>query len=473
MAHSHDDVGWLKTVDQYYLGSNRRGWDGWEENQRAGVQYVLDTVVQELSMDPDKKYIQVETAFFWRWWQEQDEETQQLVSDLVNQGQLEFTGGGWSMNDEGASHYSGIVDNMVHGLRTLNDTFGSCAAPKVGWQIDPFGHSKEQANLFAKMGFDGLFFARLDWRDKETRMENMMMEMVWESSQDMGDSSDLFTGVLYDHYGPPSGFCWDLICNDAPIMDSDHVDNNIENRTDVFLAYIAKQAEHYRSNNIMLTMGMDFNYQAAHAWFMNLDKLINIIPQVNNSINIFYSTPACYLKSLHDVDMFWPTKQDDFFPYASDPHAYWSGYFSSRPTSKYMIRQTERMFKVLSQLMIFSKENTESLEFLEDTVGVVQHHDAVTGTERQHVADNYANRMYKGVRNAASRSNLTSVIWDMDMVEEEEGRLFICPMLNISKCPVSASFDTELTVNIYNQLARERSYYARIPVVAATYTVST
>ena len=60
---------------------------------------------------------------------------------------------------------------------------------------------------------------------------------------------------------------------------------------------------------------------------------------------------------------------------------------------------------------------------------------------------------------------------DRDMVEED--RLFICPMLNISKCPVSASFDTELTVNIYNQLARERSYYARIPVVAATYTVST
>ena len=116
MAHSHDDVGWLKTVDQYYLGSNRRGWDGWEENQRAGVQYVLDTVVQELSMDPDKKYIQVETAFFWRWWQEQDEETQQLVSDLVNQGQLEFTGGGWSMNDEAAAHYHAIIDQMSLGL---------------------------------------------------------------------------------------------------------------------------------------------------------------------------------------------------------------------------------------------------------------------------------------------------------------------------------------------------------------------
>ena len=135
-----------------------------------------------------------------------------------------------------------------------------------------------------------------------------------------------------------------------------------------------------------------------------------------------------------------------------------------------MIRQTERMFKVLSQLMILNDESRESLNFLEETVGVVQHHDAVTGTERQHVADNYANRMYKGVRNAASRSNLTTVIWDGDL--EDDDRLYICPMLNISKCPVSASFDTELTVNIYNQLARDRSYYVRIPVTLATYSVS-
>merc|ERR1719402_474088 len=71
VAHSHDDVGWLKTVDQYFQGSNRRGWS-WE-TQRAGVQYTIDTVVQELAMDPEKKFIQVETAFFWRWWREQDE----------------------------------------------------------------------------------------------------------------------------------------------------------------------------------------------------------------------------------------------------------------------------------------------------------------------------------------------------------------------------------------------------------------
>lgn len=51
-------------------------------------------------------------------------------------------------------------------------------------------------------------------------------------------------------------------------------------------------------------------------------------------VNAFYSTPSCYLKSLYDTNISWPTKNDDFFPYASDPHSFWTGYFTSRPTLK-------------------------------------------------------------------------------------------------------------------------------------------
>ena len=34
------------------------------------------------------RYIQVETAFFWRWWNEQDQQMKDLVHELVNAGQL-------------------------------------------------------------------------------------------------------------------------------------------------------------------------------------------------------------------------------------------------------------------------------------------------------------------------------------------------------------------------------------------------
>lgn len=36
VSHTHDDVGWLKTVDQYFYGSN-------SDKQEATVQYVLGT----------------------------------------------------------------------------------------------------------------------------------------------------------------------------------------------------------------------------------------------------------------------------------------------------------------------------------------------------------------------------------------------------------------------------------------------
>ena len=105
------------------------------------------------------------------------------------------------MNDEAAAHYNSIVDQMTWGHRRLQDTFGMCGVPKVGWQIDPFGHSREQANLFAQMGFDGVFFARLDYADHDIRRKNKTMEMIWQGSDDLGKEADIFTHAMDMGYG--------------------------------------------------------------------------------------------------------------------------------------------------------------------------------------------------------------------------------------------------------------------------------
>ena len=68
----------------------------------------------------------------------------------------------------------------------MNDTLGKCARPKIGWQIDPFGHSREQASMFAQMGYDGLLFGRLDYQDKSLRMKNKTPEMIWHGSPSLG-----------------------------------------------------------------------------------------------------------------------------------------------------------------------------------------------------------------------------------------------------------------------------------------------
>ena len=73
--------------------------------------------------------------------------------------------------------------------------------------------------------------------------------------------------------------------------------------------------------------------------------------QAKFGINILYSTPSCYLKSLHEAkEMKWNVKTDDFFPYASDPHAYWTGYFTSRSTLKGMIRESNSLLQACKQI---------------------------------------------------------------------------------------------------------------------------
>lgn len=69
--------------------------------------------------------------------------------------------------------------------------FGSEVRPRIGWQIDPFGHSREQASIFAQMGFDGLFFARLDHQDKSKRFENKATEFVWKGSPSLGTCKEI------------------------------------------------------------------------------------------------------------------------------------------------------------------------------------------------------------------------------------------------------------------------------------------
>lgn len=42
------------------------------------------------------------------------------------------------------------------------------------------------ASIFAQMGYDGLFFGRLDHEDKVSRMESRKPEFVWHGSANLG-----------------------------------------------------------------------------------------------------------------------------------------------------------------------------------------------------------------------------------------------------------------------------------------------
>lgn len=43
--------------------------------------------------------------------------------------------------------------------------------------------------------------------------------------------SDIFTGALYNEYANPTGFCFDILCDDEPIIDDENSpDYNIDKK---------------------------------------------------------------------------------------------------------------------------------------------------------------------------------------------------------------------------------------------------
>ena len=85
---------------------------------------------------------------------------------------------------------------------------------------------------------------------------------------------------------------------------------------------------------------------------------------------------------------------------------------------------------------------------------VTQHHDAVTGTEKQYVTEDYHIRLDNSVQNfldcASEQANI------------EIGQ-YNCPLLNISQCDATEN-KKSFYISVYNPLPRNRSWVIRVPI---------
>ena len=56
-------------------------------------------------------------------------------------------------------------------------------------------------------------------------------------------------------------------------------------------------ALHFKSNNLMHTLGEDFQFANSRMWFKNFDKLIKYInDRPEYGVKLIYSTPGAYIK---------------------------------------------------------------------------------------------------------------------------------------------------------------------------------
>ncbi|KAJ6375289.1 hypothetical protein OIU77_000302 [Salix suchowensis] len=233
------------------------------------------------------------------------------------------------------------------------------------------------------------------------------------------------------------------------------------------------QANITRTNHVMWTMGTDFKYQYAHTWYKQMDKFIHYVNQ-DGRVNALYSTPSIYTDAKYATNESWPLKTDDFFPYADIVNAYWTGYFTSRPALKGYVRKMSGYYLAARQLEFFkgrskASPNTDSLA---DALSLAQHHDAVSGTSKQHVANDYAKRLAIGYVEAEEvvGESLSCIAESASKggCKGPTNKFQQCLLLNISYCPpseVDLSKGKSLVVVVYNSLGWKREDVIRIPVI--------
>ena len=259
VPHTHDDVGWRKTVEQYYYGYNTT-------MERCGsVHEILTTSIQALTENQARTFTYAEMKFFSMWWYNQTDSMKDTVRFLIQNKQLTFVNGGWCMHDEATTHFVGMIDQTTLGHQFLLQELG--VIPVTGWQLDPFGHSSTHAKLLIHAaGMDAVYFGRIDYQDLLLRRNESRCEGLWNPNGNAGQEKDdeqadstIFwglTGSYGGNYNPPPGFCFDVLCDDEPLVGANTT--RLLQRVDDFLKEIKVQSDQTRDNHIMLTFGEDF-----------------------------------------------------------------------------------------------------------------------------------------------------------------------------------------------------------------------
>ncbi len=137
IPHSHVDVGWYLTVDQYYQG-------GYWSNRC--VICILNNMLKSLKANDKRTFIFGEMVYFKRWYDDLEPTDKEYVKQLIKEQRLEIINGGWVMNDEATAIYQDIINQIRIGLDFVFLEFG--IRPRTAYYIDSFGHSLTNVIVF-------------------------------------------------------------------------------------------------------------------------------------------------------------------------------------------------------------------------------------------------------------------------------------------------------------------------------------
>lgn len=401
IPHSHNDPGWLRTLEDYFSTSTKN---------------IFDVMLNKLAQHPDMRMVWAETVFLALWYDQASVESRISLKKLVDNGQLDLVTGGWVMPDEASTHYYSIIDQLIEGHQWLARNLG--AKPRINWSIDPFGHSGTVPYLWRLTNFDGMVIQRIHQAIKDYLGHHKRLVFHWRQIWDDKGRHDILCHTMpylsYDSTatcGPDTNICRKYVfLHNQRSMARDTA------RLDSFVTELYEQfrlkAQNYQHNVIFVPLGGDFQWASPQEFDSKYSSYSEIMAYMNSrsdwNISVRFGTLTEYFKLLKEASpqIHYPSVTGDFFVYSETPNQYWSGYFTSRPLDKFLGREIQALLKVADVLYILAlvhgrtgnvaadgEKHYKLLETARRNLALYQHHDAITGTAKPHVVMDYEIRL--------------------------------------------------------------------------------
>lgn len=500
VPHSHVDAGWLKTFDEYYTQQTKS---------------IISSVVAALEREPRRHFVWADIGFFQRWWDEAASEERERVRSVLARGQLEFVTGAWVTTDEANARYPEMLEQVLEGHEWLRATLG--VRPRFGWSIDPFGHSPSMAYMLQRAGFDAIVINRVHYAVKKLLARQRALEFYWEQRWQPRDapppadeqfytppfhaSSQVLTHIFpfysYDvphTCGPEPAVCCEFdfargSCPWAGHSPTPITEYNVEQQAEKLLDQYRKKSLLFRSRNVLIPVGDDFRYQSeaeTTLMFTNYQTLFDFINARADKyhMHVRFANLSSYFDSVRDSlqrRSALPVVRGDFFTYADRDQDYWSGYFTSRPFYKRLGRRAEstvRAAEILHSLTHVLPAGVDAepatlrgaLVDARRTLGIYQHHDAVTGTAKTHVNDDYGRMLHRArhAMRAAMRDSIDAAMRpaaaaaNAPLLEHDEDSARSANLLPL-QVPLPLD-DAGRAVVFYNPLPHARRQVVSVPV---------
>lgn len=398
---SHWDTNWLESSEAYL---------------RRRIEPIFSAILSELEADRRRVY-SIESVFFLRlYWERHPEDRSRIRSLLepdpeTGRPRLRLMGASLTTPDTLLPHPEALLRDFLLGQDWLRRE-GLTAHPRTAYFPDNFGHSPHLPSLMRAVGvdavgvtrIDGMYFIASDFRRRSAfprrgstaellQRDLKTLDFVWRDDDGAEvvchwNAFTYFQGDMLAHAGI---IRWNGNVFAVPWRTRGHVRRRVE-------AYVRALAPLARTPFLLCPIGMDFNDP--------IPDLCGLLDRYNRE-EYPRSGTWTLVAGLDDYFELLAPHRAELPVLTIDPNPYWMGFYASRPEVKQRPTRVARAL-VLAEKLSATAPPSPPLEAALargwESVVLMNHHDAITGTSPDDVTHGEQRRWLEVAEGAAAEA---------------------------------------------------------------------